>query len=134
MTGWLKSVPIIAVRTAPSGVVQPRHNPARSWPTAAPRGRAGRAALFPGAPTRASGRAAGTWSSAAATSASGTRRSSSRTPSNRSAKSRTAASPADIACAYVAARDAFALRPIWRAIEALDLEVEGAFPGTASRG
>jgi glutamate dehydrogenase len=36
---------------------------------------------------------------------------------------RTAADPADIARAYVAARDAFALRPLWRAIEALDTRV-----------
>ena len=36
---------------------------------------------------------------------------------------RTAASPADIARAYVAARDAFSLRPAWRAIEALDNKV-----------
>jgi glutamate dehydrogenase len=36
---------------------------------------------------------------------------------------RTAAEPSDIARAYVAARDAFALRPIWRAIEGLDNKV-----------
>jgi glutamate dehydrogenase len=35
----------------------------------------------------------------------------------------TAAGPADIARAYVVARDAFQLRPIWRAIEALDNKV-----------
>ncbi|CAN0211156.1 unnamed protein product [Discosporangium mesarthrocarpum] len=38
-------------------------------------------------------------------------------------EARTAADPADIARAYVAARDAFALRPMWRAIEALDNKV-----------
>ena len=36
---------------------------------------------------------------------------------------RTAAAPSDIARAYVAARDAFALRPVWRAIEGLDNKV-----------
>ena len=35
----------------------------------------------------------------------------------------TAAGPADIARAYVVARDAFQLRPIWRAIESLDNKV-----------
>ncbi len=35
----------------------------------------------------------------------------------------TAAGPADIARAYVVARDAFELRPIWRSIEALDNKV-----------
>src|SRR5690606_24374081 len=33
---------------------------------------------------------------------------------------RSGASAADIACAYVVARDSFDLRPVWRAIEDLD--------------
>ena len=36
---------------------------------------------------------------------------------------RTGAGPADIACAYVAARDIFGLRPLWQAIEGLDNHV-----------
>ena len=41
-------------------------------------------------------------------------------------QARTGRPPADIAASYVVARDAFGLRPLWRAIEALDNKVDNA--------